>query len=301
MQGYDVDPGEKRYISPDLSGGYIELRADYVNKLLGVSFKIDEIEDLLARMRYGVVEVSESNTLKVSVPSYRTDILHPIDIVEDIAISYGYDNFTPQKISLYTVGEKDEREIFSDSARELLVGAGFYEVMTLIMTSCDVLFDMMCVPCDDVVETINPVSSEHGVVRDWLLPSLIEILKENKNREYPQKIFEAGLCVTCEGRDFLKISGVVADSRTNFSEIKAIVTGFLDCLNITYEVAEYEHGSFIPGRCASILKDKSEIGFFGEISPQVISNFSLEMPLTAFEINGEFLFEGKFIVKDIIN
>ena len=273
--------------TPDLKPRIIKLKLDYANKLLGLDLKKEELKKLLEKMRYGVSQ--KGDLVEVMVPAYRTDVLHPMDIVEDVAIAYGYDRFSPTKVSMQKIGSKDKLGVFCNNVRELMIGFGFQEVVTLIMTNKNDLFTRMNLKDEKVVETENPVSVEHSIARNWLLPSLMLVLEKNKNREYPQRIFEIGECINTKGEGTKKLAGAIANSKTNFSEIKSFVIGILDSLNTKGTIKKFDHNSFIPGRCASF-----EFGFFGEMSPEVLSNFSLEVPITAFEINLSKIFESKF-------
>lgn len=271
--------------TPNLRPEIMSLELDYANKLLGMGFTGKDVKVLLEKMRYGVE--LDGDKIRVLVPAYRTDILHPIDLVEDIAIAYGYGNFKPEIPAGGTAGVKDVFEGFSSTLRELMLGFGFQEVLTLIMTNERDLFERAGIPAKPAVVTRNPVSLEHSIARTWLIPSLMAVLEKNRNREYPQRIFEAGDCINAKGEDNRKLSGVVAHSKTNFSEMKAIYAGILDNLGLGYDMKKFGYGSFIPGRCAF-----SEHGFFGEIHPQVLENFNLEVPVTAFELDLNLIFEG---------
>ncbi len=269
--------------TPNLAPEEMRLDIEYVNRILGMEFTSKDVKELLERMRYGVN--LKANKIQVLIPAYRADILHPIDLVEDIAIAYGYDRFKPELPGLYTPGSKEGIEKFSSSTRELMIGSGFQEIMSLILTNKESLFSMMNLPEEDAVETKHPVSLEHSVARTWLLPALMSILQRNKNREYPQKLFELGLCIDSKGMDNRKLAGVIAHSTTNFSEMKATITGIMESIGLEYRIKKSNHGSFIPGRAASIGH-----GLFGEIHPQVLDNFGLEVPVTAFELNLDEIF-----------
>jgi phenylalanyl-tRNA synthetase beta chain len=262
---------------PELKPRVVELEAGYVNHLLGREFTVDEVRDYLERMRFGV-EVRGSR-LKVLVPAYRADVLHPIDLVEDIAIAYGYMNFKPEIPKLSTLGRSDELELFCDRVRDLMVGYGFMEVMTLIMSNERDLFDRMSVEAVEVASALNPVSLEHSVARNWLLPSLLTVLEKNRSREYPQLLFELGDCVKADGSQPRKLAGVIAHSKASFSEVKSVATGLLDELGVDYALKDLRHPSFMEGRCAGF-----NFGFFGELKPTVLSNFGLEVPVAAFEL-----------------
>ncbi|OQX19616.1 MAG: hypothetical protein BWK75_05490 [Candidatus Altiarchaeales archaeon A3] len=279
----------------------MDLSIRYVNKMLGMKFRTDEVQNLL--LKAGMEsKVIDTNRLKVYISPYRTDIFHAMDIVEDIAIAYGYENFIPEIPKIFTIGQKDKFQVFCDKIRNIMVGLNFQETMSLILTNRENLFKRMNINIEaenardaqDVVETENALSSEHNVVRNYLLPSLILFLEKNKTKGYPQKIFEIGYTIEKTNGKFqevVKISGVIAGTKTNFSEIKAVVEGILfgitDSENV--KVSEFNKGFFIDGRAAKILigakETDTEAGFFGEISPVVIENFGIEVPVTAFEIN----------------
>jgi phenylalanyl-tRNA synthetase beta chain len=261
---------------PDLTPAILELSVGYVNQLLGLELDGGQVKELLERMRYGVD--ADGERLKVSVPAYRADILHPIDLVEDVAIAYGYMEFKPQVPALPGLGRPDPLEAYCEEVRDVLVGLGFREVMTLVLTNRNDLFTRMLVPEAEVAEAVKPVSQDASVARNWLLPSLMAVLENNRSREYPQAIFEVG-DVIADGANLKKAAGVIAHGKTNYSEVKAAVSGALTGLKLEYEDGAYGHPSFIEGRCS-----RNQYGFYGELHPQVLSNFGLEVPVTAFEL-----------------
>jgi len=263
---------------PDFTPRTVDLDVGYVNQLLGLNLAPSEVKAHLEKMRFAVEGGGE--TLKVKVPPYRADILHPIDLVEDVAISYGYMKFKPQVPKLYSLGKPDPLEVYCEEIRDLMVGLGFYEVMTLILTNRRDLYGRMNAPEEQAVEALKPVSQDQSIARTWLLPSLMVVLEKNRNREYPQRIFEVGEVLDGEGETHMMAAGVIAHGKTNFSGVKAAVSGLLLGLKLKGGMDEpYDHPSFIPGRCA-----RNEFGFCGEVAPQVLSNFGLEVPATAFQL-----------------
>lgn len=270
--------------TPNLEPRIINLDLNYANKLLGMNFSRNDVKKLLEKMHYGIK--FKDDNISILIPAYRTDILHQIDLVEDIAISYGYENFKPELPKIATTGRRDHFEKFSGNIRELMIGFGFQEVMTLVMTNRENLFNRMNLPDNGVAEAGNPLSPEHTVARNWLLPSLMSFLEKNKKKGYPQKIFETGDCILRDGNNISNFSGVIAHSRTNFSEIKAVVAGIFEDMKLTPRIEKYDHKSFINGRCGG-----TEFGFFGEINPQVLENFGIEVPVTAFEFDLNLIFK----------
>lgn len=263
--------------TPETEPSQMRLDKGYVRSLLGADLSDEEIVACLKKMRLGVEDGGKE--LTVSVPAYRVDILHPIDLVEEVAIAYGYMEFEPEIPALAGLGKPDEREQFYDEVGDILVGLGFREVMTLVLTNKQDLFERMCmddVPC---VEAVKPVSQDQGVARTWLIPSLMSVLENNRNREYPQSIFEIGSVIDGGGVDELRVAGVYAAGDSSYSTIKAKVNGLLQALGFELDDEAFDHPSFIAGRCG-----KNRYGFFGEVSPDALVNFGLDVPVTAFEL-----------------
>lgn len=143
----------------------------------------------------------------------------------------------------------------------------------------------------DVVETANPKTEEYSIVRNWFLPSLMEVLWRNRHREYPQNIFEVGDVIELSSssetgaKTMRRLGIVLCHSKANFSEIKSMVESILSNLGIKdYKIEESTLPCFIPGRAAKIVINDKNLGRFGEINPEVVSNWELEMPATACEI-----------------
>ncbi|WP_456373447.1 phenylalanine--tRNA ligase subunit beta [Methanocaldococcus sp.] len=278
-------------IYPNLKEDAIITTPDYINRVLGTNLTPGAIINYLRRCRLDAQFVD--NKLKVIIPPYRVDVFGEIDIAEEVAIGYGYDKFFGEYPSIATIGELDKLEKKCDFIREIMIGFGFYEVINLMLSNDEILFKKMRIEDDNYIEVLKPASIEHRIVRKSLLPLLMETLRINKHKELPHKLFEIGDCVVIDesmetkSRVVKKIGGVILDSETNFNEIKSYVEGLLRELKIEYELENYDHPSFIKGRCAKILKDGKMIGYFGEIHPEVIINFELEHPVVGFELEIE--------------
>jgi phenylalanyl-tRNA synthetase beta chain len=276
-------------VTPALNVEKMRVDVDYVQKVVGIALDKSEIKDLLERARYGIAEATEIH-VTAEVPCYRVDILHPIDIVEDIAIAYNYNRIQPRWPQLPTIGGLSPETEFGDLVREVMIGLGFQEILTYDMTSPDALFTRMNVEPEGVVEIANPKLVSMTCLRNWLLPSLMEFLSHNAHVEYPQKVFEIGYCTVHnlekENKtvDQKKLACITTHSNTNFTEAKSMLDAFLTNLGIRYQLETLKHGSFIEGRAGSILVENNTIGFIGEIHPQVLQNWNLENPAVALEI-----------------
>ncbi|MBU5690310.1 MAG: phenylalanine--tRNA ligase subunit beta [Candidatus Aenigmatarchaeota archaeon] len=285
--------------TPDLSTREINVDLKYANKILGLNLDTEQAIEFLKRMGYDAIELRK-DVLKVQIPCYRTDIMHEFDIVEDIAIAYGYENFDAEIPNISTIGGEDQLEAFATKIRSLLVGFGLQEVLTFILSNKNALFEKMNLKEQDIAETANSKTSEYNVVRNWLLPSMMDVLARNKHNDYPQNIFEVGDCVELASNDIgaatvKKMCIVLCHAKASFSEIKSIVESFMKNIGIEdYAIEEDNHDSFIPGRTAKLIIKGREIALFGEIHPIVLEKWGLEMPVAACEMNVNWLFEEIF-------
>ncbi len=285
---------DREITTPNLNPLEMVISTDFVAKMLGEDFELKEIKNALEKMRYGCS--IENENIKVKIPCYRVDILHPVDIIEDVAIGHGYEKFEEKLPETMTIGEKHIVEELSEDVRELMISLGFQEVMTLSLTNEVNHYEKMNLKKVASIEIENPVTEDHTIVRTSLLPNLMEQLQLNRRFDLPQKIFEIGDVVLLGdtetgGLNLRKVCGVSIHPKSNFSEIKSIAITLLDNLGVNYYVKPYDHGSFIQGRCARIISNDREIGLFGEIHPKIILNYGLAHPIVAFEISIEDLGE----------
>jgi phenylalanyl-tRNA synthetase beta chain len=268
--------------TPQLDPGIMKLRRNEVEELLGIKLTDDELIHCLEKMRYGARILK--NAIEVSVPAYRADILHSWDLIEDIAIGYGFDKIKLELPPTSTIGKAHQISKLRDSIREIMVGLGYFEVMPFTLTSERVQFEMMRrEKASGITHILYPISEDHTIVRPTLLPNLLEILSINKHRELPQRIFEVGeVVVSCKTEQ--RLGAVAIHPQANFTEIQAVVDAVLRERRIAYEVTDSDDPAFIEGRRADIIIKGERRGVFGEIHPEVISNFGLEHPIIGFEL-----------------
>jgi len=270
----------------------MRLDVKFVNKVLGFDLKTKETVDLLQKARFGVSKVLEDSVM-VEIPCYRIDIMHAVDIVEDVAIAYGYNNIKSRWPQLPTIGAVSSQKHFSDLVREIMIGLEFQETLMFSMSNPETLFSKMNLKAGKVVEISNPKMLTFTCLRNWLLPSLMEFLSHNTHVEYPQKVFEAsGVTVFDEKeenktRDIQKLACAIIHANANFTEIKAILNALFLNLGLKYRIRESKHDSFIDGRNGKIIVENKEVGIIGEIHPKVLEAWKLENPVSAFEINLE--------------
>jgi len=287
--------------TPELSPKLMKLDLNYVNKLLGIKLDMSNAVDLLKHMRFDAVEFldSKEGVIEATVPAYRTDIMHPIDLVEDIAIAYGYQNFKPVLPPLFTIGEESVAEEFSRKLVGIMSGLGFQETLTYILSNNTKQFSNMNIKELPTVKTINPRTIEFTSVRTWILPSLLEALAANQHNLFPQKLAEVGDCLELDEskdtgtRTVRRLAAVICHDAANLTECKSVLESVLKNLGLEFEIVAGEHPSFVPSRFGNILINGESAGFFGEIHPDVLYRWKLEKPVIAFELDVETLQPAK--------
>ena len=287
----------KKLASPKMMEEEIELDAEYINNKLGLNIKEKEIANLLSRMGHGTKKKREK--IIALVPPYRTDVLHAIDIVEDIAIAYGYDKFSEEMPKIVTIAEENGFEIFKNKVCNILTTLGFQECNTYNLDSIENQAEKMNLDSKkwNFVELANALNEDYKILREWITPSLMKVLAENKHNEYPQNIFCTGRCFRRDEnsetkvKEFVRLGILLCNSNSNFTHAKQVMQSLLDSLNVKYDINETEHTSFITGRVARMSAKGENIAYLGEIHPKVLENYNLEMPVAALEINLTELFK----------
>lgn len=293
VETVEVKYPDHNVISPDLTPQKMKLRVGYANELLGLRLSKDNVVKCLRKCRLDAKTVDKS-VLEVSIPAYRIDVLHEVDLVEEVAIGYGYYKLKSTRPATVTIGKQHRVNEVAGYVRQIMIGLGFTEAMNFILTNEDTQYGKMRTEIGRVVRLANPVSTEYSIVRESLLPGLMENLVSNRHESYPQRIFEVSdIIVVNEEKETrserrLHVAGVSSHSTANYTEIRSFVEALLTNLDITnYKIKEVEHQSFLEGRVAKLSIKRKRRGFLGEIHPQVLNNFELENSVSAFEIDLE--------------
>jgi len=289
LQSVTVKYPRRRVRTPDLRPRRHRLNARNANEFIGINLKPRGIAKIAERMRYGIADIW-GDILTLLAPPYRSDLMHEVDIVEDIAIGYGYDQLEPTLPKVVTTGERTPIERFSERARRVLTGLGFMEAMTYTLTNPRTNFELMRAR-GEAVEIANPVSEEYTIIRNSLLPCLLSVLRANRRNPLPQRVFEVSdVAVLDEGaetgaRNVRRAAASVIGEGAGFTYIKAVAEALLRELGISHEVRPMEHPSFLEGRAAEFVSDGKSLGVAGEIHPEVIFGFELEHPVAMFEFD----------------
>ncbi|RKU35734.1 phenylalanine--tRNA ligase subunit beta [Candidatus Poribacteria bacterium] len=295
----DVYPGEKPLTR-------IKLRPDRVNFVLGTEIEKSEMAQILMRLDFDV-DISE-NVYQVTVPTFRSDITREIDLIEEIARVYGYDNIptTLPKGDIPVPAPNPKVEV-RKRIKHFLLAAGMMEAVNYSFTdpSC---FEKIRLPSDSPLRRTlrlqNPLSPEMSVLRTTLVPGLLENTQHNRNHQINTiSLFEIGSVFVRDRnqKEPERVAGVIAGQigdgvygnlyrEPDFFDIKGLVEGMLEVCGITeYTLQKTDVPTFHPGRNAEVLLADSPIGTFGEAHPEVLENYDLPYKAYLFDFDLEAL------------
>ncbi len=285
-----VYPDGRVWETPDMKPETMTVDPAEVNAVIGVDLSPASMIELLRRMRYDAT--LRSDRIQVAIPAYRTDILHPRDIVEDIAIALGFANIPAKTIATTTPSRPQPVEEESGLWRAALTGLGFIETISLCLTSPETQFEKLGLTDDgNTIEVENPVSVEQRILRRHLLASLLTTFSLNATHPQPQNVFEVGDVFWIDESAETRIRSSrhlalgMADAKVGFAEIKAVVQAVDRELDRNLLFVPAESPLFLPGRCAVLRnREGKNVGIVGEVHPLVLERFELLTPIALAEI-----------------
>ncbi|KOX97693.1 phenylalanine--tRNA ligase subunit beta [Halorubrum tropicale] len=294
-------------VRPNLDTDEKSVSHDRIETLLGVDFEPEEVVDCFERAGLDAsYTLGDDVRYDVEIPPYRVDVLHPLDLVDDVGRAYGFDELEPRYPDVGTVGGRHERSRLEDAVRTSLVGLGFEDLLNFHMTSGTENYDRMriepgaggaAVDGDGVfgggepVEITEPYSEEYTQLRTWALPSLVMLLERNTHNAYPQDVAEVGFVAerdedadtnVAESR---RVAGAVARRDASYEAAKGRLQALCDDFDADLATPRTEHPSFIEGRAAAVAIDGERVGVIGELHPAVLVEHDLEVPVAAFEFD----------------
>ncbi len=284
---YETGLGKSITFPRDTSGTFTVPLAKF-SAGLGEDVSSAEVKKYLSS--YGHIVTAGRGTVSVIAPPYRDDIMHPVDLVEDYAISRGYESFEPIMPRQSTVGAISGIELLSDVIRGHMVGSGFQEIMSNILCSREEL-DFALQKDEKLIEVDNVMSLAYSVLRNRVIPSLLSVEAASSKAFYPHRTFEVGEVAVPDAkqnmgsRTDLNLAALISHPGANFSEMHSTLDILLYYLGQEYKLDPAEHPLFIQGRCGRVIVDSVEIGFIGEVRPEVLERTQIAMPCAAFEIN----------------
>ena len=280
-----VDSG-KKVETPQMKPKAISADIDYVNSILGLTLNSNQAVKYLKKCRLDAR--ASGKKIICTVPRYRTDIRHAIDIAEEVAIGYGVFNLEPTFPASPTAGQKNLLSTYFFAIREALIGLGMIESLSFSLTSKEVQYDVFGITGKDALSVDGSKSMEHEILRDSLVPALLQSLSRNVHEEYPQRLFEIGktfhknVAIT----ESWNVGAVVAHADAGYTEIRSVMQALMkSCFGKDAITKPEQSKMFMEGRSAEIVIDGMLVGTIGEVTPLALENFKLRVPVAAFEMD----------------
>jgi phenylalanyl-tRNA synthetase beta chain len=231
------------------------------------------------------------HTLSVTVPHYRNDFLHPVDLIEDVMIGRGTNEFDPVLPKDFTPGRLSSEEVFARAVKDIMVGLGYQEMIYNYLGSGRDFIEKMEIDGDAVVRIANPMTENYEYVRNSILPCLLATESVSANAVYPHRIFEVGKVAYHDPRDNQGsvtrnwLGFLDGDRDSNFNDLLSAVSAVFFYLSKEYSLIESDDPRYIQGRCADIEYNGNKVGIFGEVHPQILENWSIMVPCAACELD----------------
>ncbi|EOD42345.1 phenylalanyl-tRNA synthetase beta subunit [Candidatus Nanobsidianus stetteri] len=287
---------DKKIKTPELKVIKKEMDLNKIKKYLGIELDSNKIIEYLNKKRMNAK--IENNKLIIEYLNYRDDILSEYDIIEEILISYGYNNLKPREIKVYTKGELSRERKIMNNIRKIMVNMGCIEIYTPILSNKDI--NSLLNEDREIIELINPVSSSYNSIRGYLLSSFLQLLSENNELKFPAKIFELNRVSYIKDNKIiedLNLLYIYSDYEVSVNNSLKVLKRLFKELKIDFDIRNSNHKFLIDGRQGDIFVNNENIGWIGEIDPNILEKLSIKYPLTGFEIGIKKLM--KYIKYDI--
>lgn len=320
--------GGGRNRTPPLENRTIPVSVGRANEMLGLGLSVSDAASCLERCRLQPVpqdgrgQDGGDGVIPCLVPPYRPDIVSEVDLVEEIALGYGTWRILPELSPSKTFGAKDAASAPHDAIDMAMVGMGYVEALNPGLSNARILYEMAgrrTPPRSRMIAAVDSKSREHSVLRDSILPGLVENLSRNIHEEYPQKLYETGTVFLRGGRraagsgrqpadaspvsEVMHVAAITAHADSGFSEAKSVLQTVLGA--VTSDAAEMRtvpasHHLFADGRCAKVSiatangaggsrarggRRRRVVGYAGEIDPAILSAYRIRVPAAGFEVS----------------
>lgn len=296
---------------PELEMKQLDVSLEFINKSIGTSLGAEDVCKLLTKMQLPAsVCLEDSSVLKVSIPPTRSDVLHACDVMEDVAIAYGYNNIQEKIPDTVCNGKEQPLNQLTDMLRFEMAMAGYTEVLTWSLHSHDESFKFLRREDDGQVaaKISNPATVEFEVCRTTLVSGLLKTIGANKDSPLPIRLFEVQDVVLLSAEDIVgaknhrRLGAVFCAKESGFEEIHGLLDRTMQVLGVPlagtnqklerrygggYSIRPGSDGMFFPGRQAEVVCKEQVVGRFGVVHPDVLAFFGIPFPCSAVEMDVE--------------
>jgi phenylalanyl-tRNA synthetase beta chain len=317
-RGSEGAVGATHQVTPDLSPRTIRASMKYMNSGIGIQIEAERAATLLTRM--SMRAVVEGDDVVVSVPPTRPDVLHACDVMEDLAIAYGFNNLVPTVPPTPTEGRQQPLNKLSDLMREALAQAGYTEALTWALCSHDENYSQLRKADDNcAVKVSNPQTLEFQLVRTNLISGLLKTLSHNQGHlQLPIRLFEVSDVAFLDAasdvgaRNERRVAVLYSGASSGFEELLGALDRIMLLNGIrfaheetsmrekdlhtasksrgvgaTYEIVPSNDETFFGGRRTDILLNGAKIGVCGVVHPETLQRFAIPNPCSVLELNLE--------------
>ncbi|MFD1524928.1 phenylalanine--tRNA ligase subunit beta [Halolamina salina] len=284
-------------VRPELDTREKTVSHEQIETTLGIELEMEEVVDLFERSGLdATTNLGDETTYEVEIPPYRTDVLHPMDLVDDVGRAYGFGDLEPKYPDIGTIGGRHERSRLERATRTALVGLGFEDLLNFHLSSPEENYERMNVEegsdalgGGEAVNVTSAYSEDYTQLRTWALPSIMHVLENNTHRRYPQELAEVGFVAERDDEEntgvaeHRTVAAAIARTDATYEDIKGRLQALVGEFDADLETPATEHPSFIDGRAAEVVIDGDSVGVIGEIHPKVLVERDLEVPVAAFE------------------
>jgi phenylalanyl-tRNA synthetase beta chain len=283
-------PDGRAETTPGMEPSELPVSAAEAGQVIGVPVSPEQVVSCLERMRHSAVAAGDA--VRVKVAAYRADVMHPYDLIEDVAIAHGYQQIAPRLVPTMTVGRAHPREELAERCRRVMCGLGFLETMSLVLENAEENARRLRRAGDArACRLENPASVEQTALRRDLAAALLSFLRVNSGAELPQHIFEIGECYDLDPQAEtgavarLRAGAAMAGAGSSYADVRSVLSALGRELGLELGFLPVEHPSFIPGRVALVQAGGREIGVAGEVHPEVLEAFGVGQPVGLFDID----------------
>jgi phenylalanyl-tRNA synthetase beta chain len=313
---------------PILEKKEFDVKLDYINSCTGLTLPAKKAAQLLVKMQLeatAAVDEEGCQIIRVHAPVTRSDVLHACDVMEDVAIAYGYNNLVKTQPKTVTAGKELALNGLTELLRLECAMSGFTEVLTWALCSRDENFKSLRREDDGktAVSIGNPATAEFEVCRTSLLPAALKTLAANKDSPLPIKLFECSDVILLDSKSDVgavnkrRLVAVAADKVSGFEVVHGLLNRVMDMLRVPlahqvadagsdaetkklrgrfggggYEWKPSDDPTFFPGRHATIYVNGQPVGQFGVVHPEVLEAYEIPFAVSALELEVEpFVFD----------
>jgi phenylalanyl-tRNA synthetase beta chain len=265
---------------------------NYLNKLLGTNILIDDTCKYLEKMQY-VCKKKGKDNIEVLIPPFRSDVLHDVDIADDLARAYGFSNIEYRTPQINTIGELLASSIQQDNIISIMTSLGFQEIKTLSLSNKKKLFEDFKIEASSQNYMPLGYSKDKTIdcVVNWLTPKLFDILLNNQHKFFPQKLFSCDYVVKKDdslevrSKTVLHLCGLFSNYKVSFTKMSSEIFTLFNLLGLEFTLKKKNYSFYVKGRSAEIICNSKSVGHIGEIDPSVLKNKEYYMPVCSFEID----------------